>query len=129
MLHHPLARNSDSRGVKCLGGDQSHEQVGQFMAQYASYMHVGESWQVPEIQGHMLARAVKAAPSSAGGPDGWRPGELKLLPREAFDRLARFLRLVEATGRWPAELCKARTAIMAKGTDSWTDPKNKKTWS
>ncbi len=68
----------------------------------------------------LLWRIVKGYSSrKAGGPDQWKISELKALPPVAFDDLASFLGVVEATGRWPVGLTGAIVVKVPK--DGATD--------
>ena len=67
------------------------------------------------LTGRDLQRILGPWPArKAPGVDGWRTRDLKDLPLPALDLLARFLRLVEERGRWPAVLREAMVAMLPK---------------
>ena len=60
---------------------------------------------MPPLTGDLLWDVVRHIPrAKAQGLDAWSPGDLKALPREAFDDLADVLAQVEAEGKWPEGL-------------------------
>eukprot|EP00969_Alexandrium_andersonii_P082916 3657273-Alexandrium_andersonii.AAC.1 len=65
----------------------------------------------------------RANAHTAGGPDGWLPGELAAIPLRACEYLADFLNLVEeGEASWPRELRHARCAYVGKGEGTQLDP-------
>ncbi|MCP4244600.1 MAG: hypothetical protein GY772_29005, partial [bacterium] len=50
----------------------------------------------------------------AAGPDFWQYGELRLLPLQAFERLASLLEVVEEVGVWPQGLTGALVTLVPK---------------
>ncbi|MCP4239312.1 MAG: hypothetical protein GY772_02010, partial [bacterium] len=67
------------------------------------------------VDGAVLWDIVSRVPiRKASGPDQWSFAELRLLPREAFHRLAEVLGLVEEVGRWPQGLTGASVSMIPK---------------
>ena len=67
------------------------------------------------ITADMLRRVLaRWSARKAPGPDGWRTRDLKDLPPDALEVVARFMALVEAAGRWPAKLTNAIVAMLPK---------------
>ena len=54
----------------------------------------------------------------AAGPDGWRIAELKLWRKPMLRWVADLLEVVEATGKWPAELLRGGPPILSTGGPS-----------
>ena len=53
--------------------------------------------------------------SGAGGLDGWKPAEIKLLPAKITNLLLHMFDLVESEGKWPSDLCWAGITLIPKG--------------
>lgn len=72
---------------------------------------------VPELNGEMLRnQALKRNIDAAPGIDGWRTSEIKMLPLQVFDSVAKFFKDVEENRRQlPKILCSVRQVILDKG--------------
>ena len=69
--------------------------------------------------GEMLyARAQRAKEDKAGGSDGWKPMELKALPKMAWMFRAEVLRLATELGRFPQSYRTVYMAAIGKSVDS-----------
>ena len=69
-----------------------------------------------------LASAVKTAKETAAGMDQWAPGDLKLWPRMALEKLAELLNEVEDNGKWPEQMRMAKASFLAKDEENNLDP-------
>lgn len=81
---------------------------------------------VPELNGEMLRnQALKRNIDAAPRIDGWRTSEIKMLPLQAFDSVAKFFKDVEENRRQlPKILCSVRQVILDKGgSDTYTPTK------
>ena len=76
----------------------------------------GEELQLPPLEAEQLHDiAKKMRRQSAPGADGWRPAEIRQMPREFFADLAHILNWLEARGcEWPLVLRRAWLAAIPK---------------
>ena len=57
----------------------------------------------------------KLKAKGAGGLDGWRPAEVKKLPKEILELLVHLFNTIEMTGEWPTALTCAGITLIPKG--------------
>ena len=76
---------------------------------------------VPELTALELWKAFQNKPDfKASGVDQWQVKELKSLPICAWEAIALFYKLVEATGVWPASFKIISITAIPKGENDWT---------
>ena len=63
---------------------------------------------------HLYAKASSARDAAAPGMDGWRPSELKKLPRQAWVQRHRLLLLVKLRGTWPTNYLRVAAPSLRK---------------
>ena len=51
----------------------------------------------------------------AGGLDGWRPADMKLIPNPILNLLVTMYNKIEDLGKWPTELCSAGVSLIPEG--------------
>ena len=62
----------------------------------------------------LYAKATSARDASAPGMDGWKPSELKKLPRAAWLQRHRLLLLIKSEGRWPLSYLRVSAPSLRK---------------
>ena len=81
-------------------------------------LHFSDLPGMPPLTGDLLWDVVRHIPrAKAQGLDAWSPDDLKALPREAYEDLARVLVAVEEEGVWPDELTGAIVTVLPKKSD------------
>ena len=86
----------------------------QFMQAHGKDAFESPEWSVPEITGPMLLQSLQHTKATAPGPDAWALHELILLSPLAIQHLATMLNRIEQGASWPAQMCEARAALLAK---------------
>ena len=69
------AWNKICQGTK----DNIEEAAVKSINKYKNYLHIAEEYTLPPITMQQVKEACMIASNSAGGMDGWRPSEMKLL--------------------------------------------------
>ena len=76
---------------------------------------------IPDLDAKELWAAFQSKPDhKASGLDQWKVSEIKALPECAWQILALFYRLVEATGQWPASFKMVSITAIPKEENNWT---------
>eukprot|EP00969_Alexandrium_andersonii_P187095 8267599-Alexandrium_andersonii.AAC.1 len=91
-----------------------HAQVATWYEKYGADVFQSAEYQVPPITASDVEECFAEAGPSAGGPDHWRPAELRLISRQACQALADMLNSIESGASWPDALRVARVAIVEK---------------
>ena len=85
-------------------------------------MHQADPSEVEPITGWNLWQVCKNTRKTAAGLDVWAPADFALLSLGACDRLAEMLNVIEEGAAWPAEMCVAKAAFLAKDEAKALDP-------
>ena len=99
-----------------------HTLVEHFMAKYADYIFVAPEQPQEPIDANKFQHHCIHVANTAGGMDGWRPEDFKLLSPLAFKAMADILNAIEAGAPWPAPLLNGRAAFLAKDPEQLEDP-------
>ena len=97
-----------------------------FMLEYASEVDQlcapTEPLRLPALDASDLSQRLTKMPlEKATGLDGWSVKDLKVLPEVCMHKLAAMLNTIEAVGRWPRTLSKAKVTLIPKANGA-TDP-------
>ena len=57
----------------------------------------------------------RLATNGAGGLDGWKLADMKLIPNPILNFLVTMYNKIEELGKWPKELCSAGVSLIPKG--------------
>ena len=90
-------------------------EVQPFMEEYGRYLTMVEQQLVPLTVEQVEKTLGKMKDNGAAGLDGWKPGEMKRLPKTILEYLVLFYDVVERTGKWPATLGWAAVTLIPKG--------------
>ena len=81
-----------------------------------------EPLRLPPLEADDLLRRLAKMPlEKATGLGRWSIADLKVLPVVCFCKLAALLQTIEAAGRWPPSLSKAKVTLIPKANGA-TDP-------
>ena len=94
----------------------------EYMHKYAEYLHKEKQANIEDITGEDLEYSARTTADSAAGMDQWAPGDLAMLSKKAYERLAKMLNMIEDGSPWPEQLEKARATFLAKDPDNALDP-------
>ena len=93
-----------------------------YMEKYKDFIYSRAALSIDPISGDDVEETVNGLKETAGGLDQLDPADLKLLSREACQRLASLFNMIEEGCSWPKQLNVARAAFLAKEEDSDMDP-------
>ena len=92
------------------------------MEEYGSFLFKAKTEKITPIKGGDLQITANEMRESAAGLDNWAPAELKMVPLEAYDKLAVLFNMIEAGAPWPKDMMKARAAFLAKDPGDEQNP-------
>ena len=96
--------------------------VAKFLSKYASSIRKAPEHEHTLIDAVHFQNHCMHIANTAGGLDGWRPEDLKLLSPMVFKRMTDILNAIEAGAPWPTPLLNGRAAFLAKDPEQLEDP-------
>ena len=110
-----LRRNWLTIFAKHQSGDVPIPNAKDFLHKYQDFIP-SKKQVLKEIDVEDLLWVQKKLKSKgAGGLDGWRPVEVKKLPKDILELLVKLFNTIEMTGEWPAALTCAGVTLIPKG--------------
>eukprot|EP00661_Eupelagonemidae_sp_cell13_P004257 gene4256-1569_t len=94
------------------GGAPSWES---FHHEYGNYIKKNQMQYHPMTLNDLNKTLAEMKGSSACGPDGWRPKELKVLPDPLREELVKVLNCIEQVGLWPEAPMVSVVSLLSKG--------------
>ena len=91
--------------------------VASFLTEHGHLFPAAPPHQLPPLSTEALWQALREAPETAAGMDGWRPSELATVSWWAADYLRRMLLAIEGGAPWPAAFGHAKAVFLAKTED------------